>query len=100
MKFKFKIRIISVLLLLIFFNLGINIVEKEHVVINSNIDTQYYSVTVKPGDTIWDLVKENYESIEKPWNMDYRDLVHYVIELNQGTELKVGQTLLIPKIIK
>lgn len=112
LKFKYKVRIIGLIMILITLNLGINIVSGEkigleninnvgveysNIKINSSSDQDYIFVYVKSGDTIWSIVQENYEHISKPKYMNFSSVVNFVINLNGGCDLKIGQTIKIPK---
>lgn len=99
--FKYKIRLISVIILLLIFNVGITIdKEIEHNVELDFNSTEYFYVIAKDGDTIWNIVKSNYNNIEKPRNMDFRDLVLITMDLNDGHDISIGQSVKLPKNVK
>lgn len=98
---KYKIRRIVCLLLLIVFSLGVTTVKNESkFTLKSNNLTEDISVVVQNGDTIWDIVESYYNDINKPFYADKRYVVNYVSDYNNGSDLKIGQTILIPKDIK
>lgn len=107
-KLKYKLRFISVLLLLVILNLGLNINSVSETKVmdylykstNDTTSSEYFYVTAKNGDTIWNIAKSNYNHIEKPDNIDFRDLVLVITDLNGGSELSIGQSVKLPKNVK
>lgn len=99
---KYKIRLVSVIILLLIFNLGITVDALTE--INSGTpsanSTEYFYVVAKDGDTIWNIVKSNYKNIEKPKNIDFRDLVLITMDLNGGDDISIGQSVKLPKNVK
>lgn len=107
-KFKYKIRIIIMLLILIILNLGLiinstyeentlNLLLDEEGCPNKISSNQYIHVIAKDGDTIWNIVKNNYEDIEKSKNVKFRDVIAATVDLNGGSNIKIGQVVLLPK---
>lgn len=114
LKLKYKLRIIGLVLFLLVMNLGINVVSgaelgldkptiKNETVefgsLKNSPDEEYLIVYVKAGDSIWSLVQENYDYISKPKYMNFSDLVDYIVELNGGSDISLGQVIKIPKTI-
>lgn len=105
---KHKIRILSVIMIFVLLNLGINIIRVPGQEIDDYIyfsdetldSAEYFLVTAKNGDTIWNIVKDNYNRIEKPNNIDFRDVVSITMDLNGGSDLNIGQGVKLPKSIK
>ncbi|NLW42744.1 MAG: hypothetical protein GXY89_06375 [Tissierellia bacterium] len=105
---KYKIRILSVIFIFVLLNLGINIIkipaniDENHMYLsNEETDSNdYFIVTANNGDTIWNIVKNNYNKIEKPRNMEFRDVISITIDLNGGSNLQIGQGVKLPKSIK
>jgi cell division protein YceG involved in septum cleavage len=86
MKIKENIYTILFILTLIIFGVSlVSQIEKE---------TEYVSVEVKPGDTIWGFAEE----LEEHHNLSTNEFIKWVKNANfvfDGT-IKVGQTLLLP----
>lgn len=111
LKFKYKLRIIGLILFLLTMNLGLNLVSESDLNKYYNIESQsllntsastnseeeFIIVYVKTGDSIWKIVEENYDHICKPIYISFRDLVDIVVDLNGGSEIKSGQVIKIPK---
>lgn len=101
MKLKYKIRIITVLLLMVMLNVGLNVVTlEENINITENKQEEFLIVTVRPGDTIWKIVSDNYSYIDTSEINDFRYIVDYIVDLNDGNDIKIGQIIKIPLYIK
>lgn len=100
---KYKIRLMTVIVLLLIFNLGLTIntlAENDSNILSDNNSTEYFYVIAKDGDTVWNIVKSNYNNIEKPKNIDFRDLVLITMDLNDGDNIAIGQSVKLPKNVK
>lgn len=86
-------------------NLGIKTVNlpleypNDQINIIKNDENEYISVYVKSGDTIWNIVENNYDKIEKPQYLDIRDVVYIVIDINGTSNLNIGDVVKIPTVI-
>ncbi len=111
LKFKYKLRIVGLILFLLTMNLGLNLVSERDInkyynlesqaLLNTNansiLEEEFIIVYVKTGDSIWKIVEENYDRISKPNYINFRDVVDIVVDLNGGSEIKSGQVIKIPK---
>lgn len=99
-KLKYKIRLLVLIVLLVSMNLGINIVNDlnfyENETINMDLSEEFLLITAKSGDSIWKIVENNIDKINKPNNMDFRDVVYIVSSLNGGIDINSGQVIKLP----
>lgn len=105
LSFKYKFRLIFVILFLVLMNLGIKTINMP-VYLNYNnteiVDettNSYIEVYVASGDTIWNIVERNYDKIDKPNYIELRDVISIVIDLNDGSNIKNGDVIKIPAVI-
>lgn len=105
LSFKYKFRLIFVILFLVLMNLGIKTINMP-VYLNYNnteiVDettNSYIEVYVASGDTIWNIVERNYDKIDKPDYIELRDVISIVIDLNDGSNIKIGDVIKIPAVI-
>lgn len=101
MKNKYKFRILILVISLVILNLGLNIVsENEIYVVTENnyiSENEYKYVTAQPGDTIWSLVMDNIDYVDKSSYRDFNEVIYKTIEINGGSEIYIGQSIIIPK---
>lgn len=94
---KHKIRLIITVLIFLSLNLGItNTYDRSLDYTEDNFEY----IVAEYGDSIWSIVQDHYDSINKPYLTDFRDVVEYTSDLNGGYDIVEGQIIIIPKDIK
>ena len=97
---KNKFRLMTIILLLSLLNMGTTIVAVKNEVFIKNSYTDYIYITAKSGDTLWKITSNTVDKIDIVGNLDFRDVVGIVADLNGGSQINAGQIIRIPKVIK
>ncbi len=97
---KNKFRLMMIILSLSLLNMGTTIIAVKNEVIIENSYTDYIYITAKSGDTLWKITSNTVDKIDIVGNLDFRDVVGIVADLNGGSQINAGQIIRIPKVIK
>ncbi|MDO5724703.1 MAG: LysM peptidoglycan-binding domain-containing protein [Tissierellia bacterium] len=99
---KYKHRLIAIILLIAFFNMGILLISDETSSEFTSSDNYEYTenfiiYTVKEGDTLWNIVSNNIEYIESN-NNNFHQIIDQISKCNHldNKIIKPGQILNIP----